>query len=193
MLHQSKSSQRSWSVVLLTAAALLTGCALDSSGNRSNSQVSWLDASSSMRVEVEVYKGPLSKEPAIQFSELMAVAEDAERALQVLYANMTVSATRLGCTSAPETIMCIRDGKTPDCEIDKQIEQQPSSAIRDPGQSTTNLYYDTQTIQRPAQRGDYSITIPEERIDEEDRFIFCNTLAQLLIDRSERNARLQPK
>ena len=135
-----------------------------------------------MRVEVEVYKGPLSKEPAIQFSELLAVAEDAERALQVLYANMTVSAIRLGCTSAPARRMCIWGGKRQDCEIDKQIEQQPSSAIRDRGQSTTSLYYDTLTIQGPAQRGDYRITIPEERIDEEDRFIFCNTLAQLLID-----------
>ena len=61
-----------------------------------------------MRVEVEVYKGPLSKEMPIQRGELIGMIRDASRALYELKYDTQVTMCRLGCkfsrTSEPREL-----------------------------------------------------------------------------------------
>jgi hypothetical protein len=44
-----------------------------------------LSTAASMRVEVEVYKGPLSRDPESQIGEYMAALDEASEAMDVLY------------------------------------------------------------------------------------------------------------
>ena len=60
MLSSSSATDWSLAAVLLIGTMHLSGC-------------SALSTASSMRVDVEVYKGPLSKEPEVQFGELCGV------------------------------------------------------------------------------------------------------------------------
>ena len=50
-----------------------------------------------MRVEVEVYKGPLSKEPAVQVAELKGIVDDSKRAMEILLDNMDYSRLQMNC------------------------------------------------------------------------------------------------
>ena len=77
--------------LILLAIVLLGGCAT----NRYNSI--GLTGSSSIRVEVEVYKGPLSKEPEIQHAELVGLLQDTAQAGLHLYDGLNISLCRMGC------------------------------------------------------------------------------------------------
>ena len=85
------------SLLALAAVSLIVGCTVDSTGFDRNSQIGALDGSATMRVEVEVYKGPLSKEPPIQLGELKGIINDSKRALDILLGNMNYSRLRMGC------------------------------------------------------------------------------------------------
>lgn len=73
-------------ILLLSATLTLVSCAQTG-----------LSGSASMRVEVEVYKGPLSKELPIQRGELVGMVRDASTALQQLKYDIQVTMCRLGC------------------------------------------------------------------------------------------------
>ena len=173
--------------IVLFLILIVAGCAVDSTGKRRNSQINFLDGSASMRVEVEVYKGPLSKELTIQISELNALVTDAERALEILHANMTVSALRLGCVTASR-ICEVSDENGGSCE---KIKNQPNRAVGVGVKDIENnieLLYDSPTnLQLPQHLENYKISVPRKDIPEKDRYIFCNTLGQILIDTSELN------
>ena len=70
---------------------------MDPAGTNRNSQIGWLSASATMRVEVEVYKGPLAKEPAVQVAELKGIVDDSERAMEILLNNMDYSRRQMKC------------------------------------------------------------------------------------------------
>lgn len=72
--------------VALIVPAVLSGC--DTLG---------LNGASSMRVEVEVYKGPLAKTQKIQKQELASKIEDSKRAFGILKQDAEISMCRLGC------------------------------------------------------------------------------------------------
>ena len=57
--------------VIVTASALLTGC-----GKDGGFDMAGLSSSGAMQIDVEVYKGPLSKEYEIQKAELKGVLLD---------------------------------------------------------------------------------------------------------------------
>ncbi len=59
-----------WECLGLAVFLVLSGCAMPD-----------LSGSASMRVEVEVYKGPLSKEPMAQWADLIGLFQEAETAL----------------------------------------------------------------------------------------------------------------
>ena len=198
MLKQTDKVTRYGLVAALFMALIITGCTKDSTGTRQNSQISILDASASMRVEVEVYKGPLSKEISVQFAELEAITEDSKRALEILHANMTVSAVRLGCAFTSRAGSCTPpEGKaecTPTDGIDNQPEQVTKSIKCNKKarkcKKITDLLYDSITIQRPSNLVTYKVSVPKQKdIPDKDLFNFCNTLGQLLIDVRELNAK----
>ena len=85
------------SLLALAFLATLLGCTYDPEGNNLNAQIGLLDASATMRVEVEVYKGPLSKEPAIQLGELEGIIDDSKQAMDILLGNMDYSRIRMEC------------------------------------------------------------------------------------------------
>lgn len=84
-------------VLALVATGLVAGCATDPAGTNRNSEFDWLSASATMRVEVEVYKGPLSKEPAVQLAELKGIVDDSKRAMEILVGNMDYSRLQMNC------------------------------------------------------------------------------------------------
>lgn len=175
--------------VAALALSALAGCAADSTGTSRNSQIGVLDASASMRVEVEVYKGPLSKEMSIQFAELAGVLDDSKRGLEILHANMTVSAARLGCA--------IGDGRTGGPNKGK-LSNQPEKSKRElkslgdkslwstlfkpKPEDRTVLNYEN-AVKLPGGSGKNLVDIPkDEGVPDRNGYIFCNTLAQILID-----------
>ena len=85
-------------ILLLSGGLVLVGC--DQAG---------LTGSASMRVEVEVYKGPLSKELTVQRGELIGIIRDASTALSHLKYDTEVSACRLGCSVARGTAVANGD------------------------------------------------------------------------------------
>lgn len=87
-----RSAVGCWRAAALVTIALptLTACT-----DRLNT-LGWT-GSSSMRVEVEVYKGPLSKEKSIQVEELVGMIKDSTNAIQILQTNVEVSMCRIGC------------------------------------------------------------------------------------------------
>ena len=70
----------------------------------SGSVFAGLSGSASMRIDVEVYKGPLSKEPFVQAFELYAKVEDAKRSFLILRRNVEISIARLGCGNRLEGV-----------------------------------------------------------------------------------------
>ena len=194
MQHHNRIPSSFHVLLAILSLILFGGCTFDSTWSlkkgtlylkKNNSQISFLDGSASMRVEVEVYKGPLSKEVPIQLAELSGVVEDSRRALEILYANMTVSASRLGCSVAPPNATC--QPLSSKCAGDsKMLMNQPDRTKKGNINSTqdgTILSYEAKTIQRPGNAGTYKVQVPpKENIDVKDRYIYCNTLAQILID-----------
>lgn len=89
--------QRTAAVVALLAMGVVSGCAVDSTRSKQNSQISWLSPAATIRVEVEVYKGPLSNELAVQAAELEGIVIDSKRAMEILFDNMKYSGFRLNC------------------------------------------------------------------------------------------------
>ena len=95
MLHRT-IERFTWSARLIGCLLplALSGCAtdgrLDSVG---------LSGSSSMRVEVEVYKGPLAYEKEIQGAQLEAKLEDTQRAARNLLDNHEITLCRMGCNT----------------------------------------------------------------------------------------------
>lgn len=81
-----------------------------------NAQIGFLDQSAAIRVEVEVYKGPLSKEPAIQLGELAGIIDDSRQAMDILLGNMNYSRIRLKCNSGDR------------CDQHEDIEDNPETA-----------------------------------------------------------------
>ena len=175
---------------VLLSAIFLGGCVTDSTGSFKNSQISFLDGSASMRVEVEVYKGPLSKEVSIQLAELTGVVEDSRRALEILYANMTVSASRLGCVCEIKKNSIFDKGKEVLNQPGMIKEEKPQSyneqstlQCKPKLKSGIAFYYDAKRIPFRSNNLSYKIWVPKkEGIPDKDKYVFCNTLAQILID-----------
>ncbi len=86
-------------LVSLFLFAMLLGCAGIDPERKRNAQIGFLDQSAAIRVQVEVYKGPLSKEPAIQLGELGGIINDSRRAMDILLGNMNYSRIRMGCNT----------------------------------------------------------------------------------------------
>ena len=83
--------RRTPAVLALIAVIMVAGCATDLtvlSNPQRNSQINFLSSAATIRVEVEVYKGPLSKEPAVQVAELKGIVDDSMRAMHNLKENM---------------------------------------------------------------------------------------------------------
>lgn len=78
--------------ILITSTALLAGC-----GKDGGLDMAGLSGSGAMQIDVEVYKGPLSKEYEIQKAELKGVLLDGQKAFHVLKGNIEISLRRLGC------------------------------------------------------------------------------------------------
>ena len=89
--------RKALTLLALGIVSMTSGCAIDPTGSSRNSEIGWLDASATMRVEVEVYKGPLSKEPAVQVAELKGIVDDSERAMEILLDNMDYSRRQMKC------------------------------------------------------------------------------------------------
>lgn len=81
--------RRTPAALALISAIMVAGCSL------SNTQIDFLDKSATLRVDVEVYKGPLSKEPTVQFAELKGIVYDSMRAMDILERNMENGNTRM--------------------------------------------------------------------------------------------------
>lgn len=190
MNSQNRKLSSVYVLFVFLAAIFLSGCVTDFTGSSKNSQISFFDGSAAMRVEVEVYKGPLSKEVPIQFAELTGVVEDSQRALEILYANMTVSAGRLGCVCAKM--------KNSISDKDKEVLNQPNMMKEKKPQSYNEqstlqckpkpksgiaFHYEAKKIPFRSKGLAYKIWVPKkEDIRDDDKYIFCNTLAQILID-----------
>lgn len=171
------------------ALSALAGCAADSTGSSRNSQISVLDASASMRVEVEVYKGPLSKEMSIQFAELAGVLDDSKRGLEILHANMTVSAARLGCaigdgsTSGGNKGMLSNQPARSTRELTSQGDMTLWSTLFKPKPKDRTVLNYENAVKLPGGSGEYLVDIlKDEGVPDRNGYIFCNTLAQILID-----------
>lgn len=88
----------------LAVAAVLSACGIDQVGNP-------FSGGASMRIDVEVYKGPLSKEPEVQFEELRAILREVvtgvttfnDRVLQMAVAKGYVAVKDSG-DAAPLTV-----------------------------------------------------------------------------------------
>lgn len=71
-------------ILALLAVTLFAGCTSTS-------------GSATLRVEVEVYKGPLSKEASVQLAELKGIVLDSDRAMKILRDNMNFSRLSMEC------------------------------------------------------------------------------------------------
>jgi hypothetical protein len=91
-----------------TAAVVLMGCA--------SGPFSALSTGSSMRIEVEVYKGPLTKDKEVQIGELFGVIQEARAGLYLF---------RIGADTYFEQLGCKVTNKSDDC---KKLESVISSA-----------------------------------------------------------------
>ncbi len=93
MIRDGNASGR-WTLVPIFLAAFgLAAC--DQSG---------LHGASSMRIEVEVYKGPLSKTIEVQEAELTGKVFDSRRALVSMAKEIDISMCRLGCFDFSATV-----------------------------------------------------------------------------------------
>ena len=101
MSNDEPFRQKTPSFLALAAVCMVVGCAVDYTDSNRNSEIGLRDASATMRVEVEVYKGPLSKEPAIQLAELEGIVDDSQRALEILLGNMDYSRRQMKCEMLP--------------------------------------------------------------------------------------------
>ncbi len=88
--------RRTPAVLALIAVIMVAGCAsLPFPSPFANTQIDTFDKSATLRVEVEVYKGPLSKELAVQVAELKGIFDDSMRAMEILQGSMTYSPTTI--------------------------------------------------------------------------------------------------
>ena len=138
-----------------------------------------------MRVEVEVYKGPLSKEPAVQLAELKGIVDDSKRAMEILLDNMDYSRLQMNCyrpgACEVDASKLSENCKLADC--DKQTKNAKASAmcanlrgIKENititvGQSTRNIPFEFSF-----KEGD-----PYSRNETQA----CNSLRQLFLDIAE--------
>ena len=67
--------------------------------------------SASMRIDVEVYNGPLAKTKEAQLAELQGSLKHAERALEVVKEDLFISECRLGCRGDTDSKCLRKDGK----------------------------------------------------------------------------------
>jgi hypothetical protein len=65
-----------------------------------------LSTGSSMRVEVEVYKGPLSKDKEVQLGELMGIVREAKLALELFRNGANIYLDKLGCLVTNKSTNC---------------------------------------------------------------------------------------
>ena len=79
-------------ILALLAMTLFAGCTSTS-------------GSATLRVEVEVYKGPLSKEASVQLAELDGIVLDSNRAMKILRDNMNFSRLSMECDRLKQTKM----------------------------------------------------------------------------------------
>ena len=101
----NKNSHKLRNGLALFALALLpviVSCATDFKGSSQNSQINWLAPAATIRVEVEVYKGPLSRDLNAQFGELHGIIKDSARSMEILTGNMDYSRHRMNCYSSDQ-------------------------------------------------------------------------------------------
>ena len=105
------------SVLIYLAALVIVGC----------------DGSASMRIDVEVYNGPLAKTKEAQFAELEGSLEHAKRALKVVKDDLFISECRLGC----------RGDTAPECwEVEQEREKQKGNT------PTKEIWFETYTEEK---------------------------------------------
>ena len=162
---------------VLGAVWVVSGCSIDSTFSRRNSQISWLDASATIRVEVEVYKGPLSKEPAVQVAELKGIVADSFRALRILDGNMDYSRRQMNCyVPSP----CNEEAKQwRDCKLSLDCDKQ----MREEHQKKLNMCSKVRTITDKGV-GNFKFAFTYKKGDKVSRnqTQACNSLRQLFHD-----------
>ncbi len=89
MTRNEASGPLAFSILALLAVTLFAGCTSISSP-------------ATLRVEVEVYKGPLSKEASVQLAELKGIILDSDRAMKILRGNMNFSRLLIECDRLKE-------------------------------------------------------------------------------------------
>ena len=105
------------SVLIYLAALVIVGC----------------DGSASMRIDVEVYNGPLAKTKEAQFAELEGSLEHAMRALKVVKDDLFISECRLGC----------RGDTAPECwKVEQESEKQEGNT------PTKEIWFETYTEEK---------------------------------------------
>ncbi|MEL7487284.1 MAG: hypothetical protein AAGJ87_08725, partial [Pseudomonadota bacterium] len=82
-----REKRRSWRLAILGPIAALSGC----------SASSFLSGSASMRIDVDVYKGPLANTVTVQKSQLDAILKSTVPALTDIDNQLVASMCRIGC------------------------------------------------------------------------------------------------
>ena len=173
---------RAFTLLLLGTILATSGCAMDSAGTKRNSQIDWRAPSATIRVEVEVYKGPLSKEPAVQIAELKGIFTDSDRAMDILIGNMDYSHRQMKCYM-PDACMSEKSAL-------KGCEKEPQSNCAKQKNALTMCekvltIKDTVTISKSNGKKHcfhFSFTYKENDKTSRDETQACNSLRQLFHD-----------
>ena len=114
------SSRAALITSLLAVVLSLAGCITDLPGHLLDNfnPLSRLSTAASMRVEVEVYKGPLSKNVSVQWGELDGLVDEVVDSFTNFNDNIVEAAARMGyvtgCTTC-KTASCGATCEVPDC------------------------------------------------------------------------------
>ena len=181
--------RRALALLALASVSVTGGCAVDSTGSNRNAEISWLAPSATMRVEVEVYKGPLSKEPAVQIAELKGIVDDSDRAMRILWDNMDYSRRQMKCYMPHEC--AAEKQRWADCEAGgekcDQLDEYKAAydecvkvrTIRDFIRSDTRGYDDGNL------EPEFKFTFRRDDPDSRNETQACNSLKQLFRDVDE--------
>ena len=91
---------------------------------------SWLSAASSMRVEVEVYKGPLSKQLEVQVGELCGTLSELDKSLAQYHSSLYSSVLSLSKDSTDSLAKAYERGSSCERKIDVDEEEDESSTVK---------------------------------------------------------------